>query len=200
MFSPSLDASSLQILLAVVGFLLLCAVFRIIQISRHNRRMQREIAKLEDVEGKQPHEVETLLRDADSWREGMRRHLDTLRTDFNARLQQSEAGNSRLQQQLDSALEGMLTDLQTRTTTTEKPRLFAPPRPEPPPPAQPSSPTLPSLPTLETLRLHTLENELITARTEIASLRQKSLHLQSALSLARRRRAQPRQVTARKTR
>lgn len=199
MYSLSLDASSLQILLAVVGFLLLCSIFRIIQVARDNRRMSREIDRLERAESEQRQEVETRLREAESWREGMRRHLDTLRTDFNARLQQSEAGNLRVQQQLDSLLEEMLKAPQTRKLNTEKPRQTHPTQVTPPS-ITPAAPTLPALPALETLRLQALESDLNSARAEIASLRQKNAHLQSSLLLARRRHSSQRPKAARQTR
>ena len=133
MYSLALDASSLQILLAVVGFLLLCSIFCIIQVARDNRRMTRELDRLGRAEDEQRQEGETRLREADSWREGMRRHLDTLRTDFNARLQQSEAGNIRVQQQLDNVLEEMLKTQQTGKLNLEKPRQPLPLRPLQPP-------------------------------------------------------------------
>jgi len=199
MYSLSLDASSLQILLAVVGFLLLCSIFRIIQVARDNRRMSREIDRLGRAEDEQRQEVETRLREADSWREGMRRHLDTLRTDFNARLQQSEAGNLRVQQQLDSVLEEMLKAPQTKKLNAEKPQQ-APPTQATPASIAPATPTLPALPALETLRLQALESDLNSARTEIASLRQKNAHLQSSLLLTRRRCPPQRLKAARQTR
>lgn len=199
MYSLSLDASSLQILLAVVGFLLLCSIFRIIQVAHDNRRMSREIDRLGRAEDEQRQEVETRLHEAESWRDGMLRHLDTLRTDFNARLQQSEAGNLRVQQQLDSVLEEMLKAPQTKKLNAEKPQQALPTQATPASIA-PATPTLPALPALETLRLHALESDLNSARTEIASLRQKNAHLQSSLLLTRRRCPPQRLKAARQTR
>lgn len=199
MYSLSLDASSLQILLAVVGFLLLCSIFRTIQVARDNRRMSREIDRLGRAEDEQRQEVETRLHEAESWRDGMLRHLDTLRTDFNARLQQSEAGNLRVQQQLDSVLEEMLKAPQTKKLNAEKPQQALPTQATPASIA-PATPTLPALPALETLRLQALESDLNSARTEIASLRQKNAHLQSSLLLTRRRCPPQRLKAARQTR
>lgn len=199
MYSLALDASSLQILLAVVGFLLLCSIFCIIQVARDNRRMTRELDRLGRAEDEQRQEGETRLREADSWREGMRRHLDTLRTDFNARLQQSEAGNIRVQQQLDNVLEEMLKTQQTGKLNLEKPRQPLPTQAAPASIA-PATPTLPALPALETLRLQALESDLNAARSEIASLRQKNAQLQSSLLLTRRRHPSQRPRAARQTR
>ncbi len=183
-----LDAPSLQLLIVIIGFLLLASIIRMLLLSRNNRQLKHAFSKMEKTSLEQQAEIADAHHDNRAWREGMQRQFDVLRAELSERLQQSEMSNSYLQQQFDTELAEKLCSLQEKITALKNSKAAAAPRPQPQSPSS-SAPTIPSMPSIETMHLQSLESDLASAHTELASLRQRNAHLQSCLHLARRRQA-----------
>lgn len=184
--------------LCLLGGLLLLALIRMLLLSRSNRRMRLACVQMEKQMAAQQVEIITIHHDANSWRAKTQRQFDALRSDFTCRLLQAELGGQHALKRLEGIrLESLgaalakITALEARlavkptTTTLQK--------------AAASASSLPSLPAMETLRLQSLEDELATAKTEIAASRQQAATLQRALLLARRRQPAMRKTSARGT-
>ena len=180
-------------LIFVTGFFLL-SLIRIFRLSRSNRRMKIENAKMEKQAALQQLEVISIHHDSNSWRAKIQRQFDALRSELSHRLQQSDQGGANALKELDamhqqtlavalakiSELEAAL-DAKPKPTAPPVPAAIAPPKPPTPPPS------LPALPAMETLRIQSLEAELAAAKAELAAGRQQNASLQRALLIARRR-------------
>jgi len=180
----------------VTGFFLLSLV-RIFRLSRSNRRMKVENAKMEKQAALQQLEVISIHHDSNSWRAKIQRQFDALRSELSHRLQQSDQGGSNALKELDAMHQQTLAVALAKISELEaalaaKPKPTAPPVPAAvaavlpkPPPPPPTS--LPALPAMETLRIQSLEAELAAAKAEITSGKQQNASLQRALLLSRRR-------------
>ncbi len=179
----------------VTGFFLL-SLIRIFRLSRSNRRMKVENAKMEKQAALQQLEVISIHHDSISWRAKIQRQFDALRSEFSHRLQQSDQGGANALKELDAMHQQTLAVAlakisELEAALTAKPKPVAPPvaaavvaaLPKPPPPP----PSLPALPAMETLRIQSLEAELAAAKAELASGKQQNASLQRALLIARRR-------------
>jgi hypothetical protein len=183
----------------VTGFFLMSLV-RIFRLSRSNRRMKIENAKMEKQAALQQLEVISIHHDSISWRARIQRQFDALRSELSHRLQQSDQGGANALKELDAMHQQTLAVALAKISELEaalaaRPKPTAPPipaaaaavLPKPPPPPPPSLPALPALPAMETLRIQSLEAELAAAKAELASGKQQNASLQRALLLARRR-------------
>lgn len=205
------DAQLLFIGLCILGGLLLIALTRLFLLSRSNRRMRIECAKMEKQTVEQQVEITAIHHDAMSWRAKTQRQFDAFRTDLSHRLHQSEQGNLHAQKRLDATQEQTLASALAKIAELEarlaaKPATATPPAIALPETAAPFKaagfvkappPSLPSLPAMETLRLQSLESELAAAKAEAAAGRQQNTALQRALLLARRRQPVVRKNAAR---
>lgn len=195
------DAQLLFIGFCIVGGLFLIALVRMFLLSRSNRRMRIECAKMEKQMFERQVEIAAVHHEAMSWRAKTQRQFDAFRTDLSHRLHQSEQSNLHAQKRLETTQEQALSSALAKIAELEALLAAKPAAPTLPvitmPEAVASSvsagfvkappPSLPSLPAMETLRLQSLENELAAAKAEIAAGRQQQSALQRALLLARRR-------------
>ncbi|WP_395745201.1 hypothetical protein [Prosthecobacter sp.] len=187
----------LIIALSIVTGLFLLSLVRMVRLSRSNKRMRTENAKMEKQAALQQMEVISVHHDAMSWRARIQRQFDALRSDLSHRLQQADQGGANALKELDAVHQQTLAVALARISELEaalaaKPRPAAPavpaavsavaPKPPPPPPS-----SLPALPAMETLRIQSLESELNAARAELTNVKQQNAGLQRALLLARRR-------------
>lgn len=180
--------------LSIVTGLFLLSLIRIFKLSRSNRRMLVENAKMEKQAVLQQMEVTSIHHDAMSWRAKIQRQFDALRSELSHRLQQADQGGANALKELDAMHQqtmavalAKISELEAALTARPKPAAVPAPAvtaalPKPPPP-----PSLPALPAMETLRLQSLESELAAAKAELASSRQQNAVLQRALLLAKRR-------------
>ncbi|WP_395752452.1 hypothetical protein [Prosthecobacter sp.] len=185
----------------IIGFSILVGLFllslvRIWLLSRSNRRMRVESAKMEKQTALQQIEITSIHHDAMSWRAKNQRQFDALRSDLSHRLAQADQGGVRALAELEKTHQTALSEALAKISELEaalaaKP---APSAPSPatvaaalpkPPPLQP--PSLPALPAMETLRIQALESELASARAELSLSKQQNAVLQRGLLLARRR-------------
>ena len=182
-------------LVAITGMFLL-SLFRMVALSRSNKRLRVEYAKREKQAVLQQIEVTAIHHDAMSWRAKIQRQFDALRGELSHRLMKSDQGGAHALKELDALHQQTLAVALAKISELEaalSAKTVAPPPPppvvatlpKPPPPPPPSS--LPPLPAMETLRIQALESELAAAKAEIASSRQQNTALQRALLLARRR-------------
>ncbi len=192
------DIQALTIILSVIAGLFLLSLGRLFMLSRANRRVRLENAKMEKQVVLQHLEVTGIHHDAMSWRAKTQRQFDALRSDLSHRLQQSDQGGVHALKDLEEAHQKALSAALTRISELEAALAAKPadaaaasrPPPAPAPAAEsklPPPPSLPALPAMETLRLQSLESELAAAQTELALSKQQNALLQRDLLLARRR-------------
>ncbi|WP_395740236.1 hypothetical protein [Prosthecobacter sp.] len=190
------DVQMLILGFSILGGLFLVALVRIFQLSRSNRRMRLETAKMEKQAALQQLEITAIHHDAMSWRARAQRQFDALRSDLSHRLLQSEQGGARALADLDKTHQKALSEALVKISELEaelaaKPlALVPPPLPLPaalPKPQSLQQPALPALPAMETLRIQALESDLAMARAELAASKQQNAVLQRALLLARRK-------------
>ncbi|MCF7784905.1 MAG: hypothetical protein K9N47_02225 [Prosthecobacter sp.] len=174
--------------LIIVAGLFLISLIRIFLLSRSNRRMRVENARMEKQAALQQMEVTSIHHDAMSWRAKTQRQFDALRSEFSHKLQQSDQGGTHALKDLNEAHKKALARIsELEAALSAKPSAMVLPAPvtaalpKPPPPSQPG------LPTMDSLRIQSLETELAAAKAEIASGRQHNAALQRSLLLARRR-------------
>lgn len=185
--------------LIIATGLFLLSLIRMVRLSRSNKRMVIENAKMEKQAVLQQMEVTSIHHDAMSWRARIQRQFDALRGDLSHRLQRSDQGGAHALKELDamhqqtlavalakiSELEAMLAAKPTAVAAPALPAPVAAALPKPPPPPPP--PSLPALPAIETLRIQSLESELAAAKAELDAARQQNSALQRTLLLSRRR-------------
>ncbi len=184
----------------VIGFIIVTGLFllsliRMVRLSRSNKRMLIENAKMEKQAVLQQMEVTSIHHDAMSWRARLQRQFDALRGDLSHRLQQADQGGAHALKELDaihqqtlavalariSELEATLAAKPAAVAASALPPPVATALPKPPPPS------LPALPAMETLRIQSLESELAAAKAELDAAKQQNSALQRTLLLSRRR-------------
>jgi hypothetical protein len=179
----------------LIGFCIISALFlmsliRIFLLSRSNRRMRADCARMEKQAALQHIEITAIHHDAMSWRAKTQWQFDALRSDLTHRVKQADQGGAHVLQDLDKTHQEALAAARAQITTLEA-ALSSPPEtavegatalPKP------DASALPALPAMETLRIQALEAELATIKEETASGVQQNATLQRALLLARRRR------------
>lgn len=195
------DVQLLILGLCIIGGLFLIALIRVWLLTRSNRSMRDELAKMEKQSLEQQVEITAIHHDAMSWRAKIQRQFDAFRSDLSHRLLQAAQSCQHAQKQLETAQEECLTRALAQIKALEaklaaKPMLAAPAvasvpdigaAPKPAGMVKTPPPSLPALPAMETLRVQALENELTAARAEIAAAKRQSSALQQALLMARRR-------------
>lgn len=188
----SQDIQILLMGLSIVAGLFLISLIRIYRLSRSNRRLRLENAKMSKQAVLQQMEVTSIHHDAMSWRAKTQRQFDALRSEFSHRLQQADQGGLHALKGLDEAHKKALSEALAKISELEaalaaKPAVSALPAPvafaSPKPPSPPGS----ALPAVDTVRIQTLESELAAAKAEIATSKQQTATLQRALLMARRR-------------
>ena len=198
------DVQLLLMVFCLLGGLFLIALIRMLLLSRSNRQLLLNNAKLDRQALDQQIEITAVHHDAMSWRAKMQRQFDAFRADLSHRLQRSEQGNLYALGQLEAAHGKSLTAALTKISELEARLAVRPaaavlpvtalpdtselPKPElPKPVAIKPPPTLPALPSMETLRIQALESELTAAKAELAASKRQTTFLQHALQLARRK-------------
>jgi len=195
------DVQLMLLGLCILGGLLLVALVRVFSLALSNRRMRLEIIRMEKQSLEQQARISTIHQDAMSWRTKMRQQFDALRSDLSRRLIHAEDDCQHAWGELENAQGEKLAAALARAAGQEA-RLaasLAPPAPQlatlpdistAPRPAnmhKARSIPLPALPAMETLRVQALENELSTARAEIAAGNRQNVALRQALLMARRK-------------
>ncbi len=188
------DIQALTIILSIVAGLFLLSLGRIFMLSRANRRVRLENAKMEKQVVLQHLEVTGIHHDAMSWRAKTQRQFDALRSDLSHRLQQSDQGGVHALKDLEEAhqkaLSAALAEIHELEAALAAKPATAASLPAPAPAAEsrlPPPPSLPALPAMETLRLQSLESDLAAAQAELALIKHQNSVLQRDVLLARRR-------------
>lgn len=183
----------------IIGFsisfgLFLVSLVRIFLLTRSNRRMRIESAKMEKQAALQQIEVTAIHHDSMSWRARTQRQFDALRSDLSHRLAQAEQGGAQALTELEKTYQKALSEAHASLSELEVALAAKPVAPVAAPipeaaaaPAPIQQPPLPALPAMETLRIQALEADLAAARAELALSKQQNSVLQRALLLARRK-------------
>lgn len=186
------DVQVLTIIFSIVAGLFLLSLGRMFLLSRANRRMRLEVAKMEKQVTQQQFEVTGIHHEAMSWRAKTQRQFEALRSDLSHRLQLSDRGGVHALKDLEEAhqktLSAALAQISELETALAAKPAAAAALPAPAVESKlPQPPSLPALPAMETLRLQSLQSDLTAAQTELTLSQQQNAALQRALLLARRR-------------
>ncbi len=174
----TLNDSSLKLLLGIVGVLLAVSVVRLFLLFRANRRMRRDISRMEKQSSALHHDLAAIKHDSRSWREKMQRQFDALRADFDAKGEQTTRTQAGLLKSLGESL---------KQAPAANPAADSPPPSAIPAPAAESK--VPTLPAIETLRAEVLSSEIASLKDQLQASRQQCSTLQRSLALSRRRAA-----------
>lgn len=195
------DVQLMLLALCILGGLLLIALVRVFSLALSNWRMRLEIIRMEKQSLEQQARISTIHQDAVSWRAKMQQQFDALRSDLSRRLTHAQDDCQRAWGELENAQAEKLAAVLAKAANQESRPAASPVPPAPqfailpdissaPKPAhvnKAKSSPLPALPTMETLRVQALENELSTARAEIAAGSRQNAALRQALLMARRK-------------